>query len=208
MTMKKTKAVAKQPEKSAKEKAEHTTKVTLMPSVNAAAVIADYAKAFGEQDICELIDQLRTKFDQVENGDLKHCESMLVGQAHALQAIFVNLARRSAKQEYLNQCETYLRLALKAQNQCRATIETLAAIKNPPVVFAKQANINQGGGNQQVNNGTPLPNSGTCTRTHAHAGEIINQQNELLEVQHGGETVDTRTAGATIGKNPAMATVD
>jgi len=53
----------------------------------------------------------------------------------------------------LSAMETYLRLALKAQAQSRATLETLAAIKNPPVVFARQANINHGG-QQQVNNGT------------------------------------------------------
>jgi hypothetical protein len=36
---------------------------------------------------------------------------------------------------------TYLRLGLKAQSQCRATLETLAAIKNPrPVAFVQQAN--------------------------------------------------------------------
>jgi hypothetical protein len=37
-----------------------------------------------------------------------------------------------------------MRLALKAQSQCRATLETLAQIKNPPVVLARQANIAQG----------------------------------------------------------------
>ena len=37
-----------------------------------------------------------------------------------------------------------MRMALKAQNQCRMTLETLATIKNPPVVFAKQANTAQG----------------------------------------------------------------
>ena len=42
-----------------------------------------------------------------------------------------------------------MRMAMKAQNQCRMTLETLATIKNPPVVFAKQANINNGG-QQQV----------------------------------------------------------
>ena len=73
------------------------------------------------------------------------------------------------------------------------------AIKNPPIVFAKQANINQGNGNQQVNNGMPA--------SATHAEKTINQSNELLEAQHG-ERMDTRTAGATIVKNPAMATVD
>ena len=44
-----------------------------------------------------------------------------------------------------------MRMAMKAQSQCRMTIETLATLKNPQVVFAKQANINNGG-QQQVNN--------------------------------------------------------
>ncbi|MDO8369524.1 MAG: hypothetical protein Q7S71_02220 [Candidatus Nitrotoga sp.] len=199
MTIKKSKVKAKVPAKTDKVKTEHIAKVTLMPCANAAAVVAEYAKAFGEQDVQTLMEQLRTTFDQVENGDLQHCEAMLVGQAHALQSIFMSLARRAANQEYLKQLETYLRMALKAQNQSRMTLETLAKIKNPPVIFAKQANINQGSGNQQVNNGTPAPAS--------HAEKNINQQNELLEVQHGSETMDSRTTGATIGKNPAMATV-
>jgi hypothetical protein len=37
-----------------------------------------------------------------------------------------------------------VRLTLKAVGQCRATLETLAAIKNPLVVFAKQANMAHG----------------------------------------------------------------
>ncbi|MDP1637111.1 MAG: hypothetical protein Q8K74_01635 [Candidatus Nitrotoga sp.] len=199
MTMKSTKAVSEPPAKTDKAKTEQIAKVALMPCTNAAAVVAEYAKVFGEQNVQALMEQLRPHMDSVNNGDLQHCEAMLVGQAHALQSIFMNLSRRAINQEYLKQYEMYLRLALKAQNQSRMTLETLAKIKNPPVVFAKQANINQGSGNQQVNNGTPAPAS--------HAEKNINQQNELLEVQHGSETMDTRATGAAIGKNPAMATV-
>ena len=184
----------------AKEKSAKTAKVTLLPSANAAAVISEYAKAFGEQDLGALVDELRPHMNDVNDGDLQHCEAMLVGQAHALQSIFVSLARRAVNQEYVKQYEMYLRLALKAQNQSRMTLETLAAIKNPPVVFAKQANINQGNGNQQVNNGTPAPAS--------HAEKNLNQQNELLEVQHGGKTLDGKATSAAIGNDKAMATVD
>ena len=199
MTIKKTKVKAKDPVKTDKVKTEHIAKVTLMPCTNAAAVVAEYAKAFGEQDVQTLMEQLRTTFEQVNNGDLQHCEAMLIGQAHALQSIFMNLARRAANQEYLKQYEIYLRMALKAQNQSRMTLETLAKIKNPPVVFAKQANINQGSGNQQVNNGTPSPAS--------HAEKNINQQNELLTEVHHGETLDTRGTSKAIRNNPAMAAV-
>ncbi len=36
--------------------------------------------------------------------------------------------------------EGFMRMALRAQSQCRTTLETLAAIKNPPSVYARQAN--------------------------------------------------------------------
>lgn len=200
-TKKTAKTEAKPPAKSTKERTELVSKLALKPSANGAAVVEAYSKgAFGEADINVLVDELRTQFDKVENGDLQNCESMLVGQANALQSIFVSLARRAVNQQYLNQYETYLRLALKAQNQCRMTLETLATIKNPPMVFARQANINHGSGNQQVNNGTPAP----ATR----AEKTVNQQNELLEVQHGSETLDTSATGATGRKDKAMATVD
>ena len=66
------------------------------------------------------------------------------------------MARRAAANmgEYLPATETYLRLALKAQSQCRATLETLAAIKNPPIIFAEQANVTTGP--QQINNGATV----------------------------------------------------
>lgn len=34
--------------------------------------------------------------------------------------------------------DAFMRTALKAQNQCRMTLETLATINNPPLVFANQ----------------------------------------------------------------------
>jgi len=47
--------------------------------------------------------------------------------------------------QYPEAFERYMTLSLKAQGQALATLETLAAIKCPPVVFARQANINNGG---------------------------------------------------------------
>jgi hypothetical protein len=58
---------------------------------------------------------------------------VLVAQAASLNSIFTELARRAGLNmgEYIGATESYMRLALKAQAQCRATIETLAAMKNP-----------------------------------------------------------------------------
>ena len=166
----------------------------LKPLSQAAVTIQQWENL---SDVRSMMNELSTQIDLVKNGNMERAEAMLLAQAHTLDALFNNLARRAQNQQYLNQFETNLRLAFKAQSQCRATLETLAALKNPPVVIAKQANISNG--HQQINNGV------SATRTE----KTKNTQNELLvEVQHGSETLDTRTTSATIGKDKAMATLD
>lgn len=174
-------------------KAPVQTDIVLCPSVNAAAVISEYGAPFGEQSIADLAESLSESIAKVHNGDMRRCEAMLLAQAHALQTIFLNLSRRAINQEYLNNYETYLRLALKAQSQCRTTLETLATIKNPPVVFARQANI--ANGPQQVNNDLPNPETDIATRAEKNKFD----QNELLEAKNE-QWLDTRTT-ITSGKN-------
>ena len=166
----------------------------LHPNANAGVVMLEYGKSFGEQNINELITALGATTSKVLDGNMKPVEAMLIGQAQALQAIFTSFSRRAITQDYQKNLESYLRMALKAQNQCRMTLETLANIKNPPVVFAKQANIAHG--HQQVNNGVPAP---------AHEEKTI-QSNEQLEHQHG-EWMDTGTASAAGGINPELEAV-
>jgi hypothetical protein len=93
-------------------------------------------------------------------------------------------------------------MALKAQAQCRMTLETLAALKNPPVVFAKQANINNGG-QPQVNN---APSPVAPARAGAHAERSSTEKTELLEQQHG-ERLDTGEASTAGRTDPHMAAV-
>jgi hypothetical protein len=116
----------------------------------------------------------------------------------------MNLARRANAQEYLSGMDPMLRLALKAQSQCRATLETLANIKSPPVVFARQANINNGG-QQQVNNGA-VAASGGAAPAGAPASESQFAQIKLLEAEHG-KRVDFGAQGAAGGVDSNMAPV-
>ncbi|NJC04587.1 hypothetical protein GGQ97_000380 [Sphingomonas kaistensis] len=144
------------------------------PAVSAAATVLNFAKGtFGKLEITETVEALNDNVAAVKSGNLSGPEAMLVSQAHALNAIFTELARRSALNmgEYIEASEKYMRLALKAQAQCRATLETLGTLKNPPVVIARQANISAGP--QQVNNGA------------APRAEVSsNQPNKLLEQSH------------------------
>jgi hypothetical protein len=140
------------------------------------------------------------QIEVANDGNLKRAEAMLTTQAHTLDAIFNNLARRAINAEYMDHLDRYLRLALRAQSQCRATLETLATIKNPPpVAFVRQANIAHGP--QQVNN-----NSSALANPPSRARENSSSQNKLLEEQHG-ERLDTRAAGTTGNADPAMAAV-
>lgn len=136
-------------------------KKLLAPEANAAMIAAYHQKNTGleseEIGIMEALYAIEDWNSELKgNNPLQLTERMLLSQAIALNQIFTALANKSSRQEYMKNLETYMRLALKAQSQSRATLETLANIKQPPhVVIAKQANL---ANNQQVNNG-PMPDS-------------------------------------------------
>lgn len=172
--------------------------VTTSPELAAFRVInaAEAKSGMGEHiDVPTLLETLRQQAVAVNGGDLTQVEAMLMNQATALQSLFSRLTEKSLSAEYLANFEAFMRMALRAQSQCRATLETLATIKNPPIVFAKQANVTTGP--QQINNGTAAP---------TRAREIESEQSQLLRADHG-QWMDTGTAGAAIGGDPAMATL-
>jgi len=125
---------------------------------NARSLVSFGSPTFGKLSLTECAGVLKETAKGLNDGDLSAAVTMLSCQAVTLNAMFGELARRAGLNmgENLGATETYMRLALKAQSQCRATLETLAAIKTPPVVFARQANINNGG-QQQVNNSPVAP---------------------------------------------------
>jgi hypothetical protein len=175
----------------------------LRPTVQAASTVRAFNKGKDESgpDLTALVAELSTQAATASGGDLGRAEAMLIAQAHSLDAIFGYMARRAAMNagEYLGACETYLRLGLKAQSQCRATLETLALIKNPaPVAFVRQANIGQ---NVQVNNSAAAP-TGDASR----ARESDSLQSRLLEAQHGTR-LDNGTAQASGDLDSQLETV-
>ena len=170
--------------------------IALDPIAGGAVIAASFSKGmFGESDLVSVVEALHDRGKAVRGNKLGSVEDMLVGQAAALNAIFLELTRRAGANlgEYIQAAETYLRLALKAQAQCRATLETLANIKNPPVVYARQANIAHGP--QQVNNDAASP-----------ASDPASPPNELLETEDG-KRLDPGTTGAAIGSDPGLEAV-
>ena len=168
----------------------------LKPQVTAALNIQAWSRDLSVHGLRKaLVEQI----DEVAKGNMERPEAMLLCQAHTLDFLFSELAQQAHNnQSYIATYEPIMRMALKVQNQCRMTLETLSNIKNPPVIFAKQANFS--GGHQQINNGLPA----------SHAGKNEKQPNELLleDGNHASQTLDTRTTAQTSPINSELEAVE
>lgn len=105
-------------------------------------------------DIPALCDEIRARATEVAGGDTSRLEAMLFGQSEALQFLWVWLLEKAMVQEQSVHHDALMRLALRAQAQSRASIETLMLAKNPQTIIARQANVTSGP--QQINNNLDL----------------------------------------------------
>ena len=194
-------SILRTPEQS---EAQAVADAALNPAVNAATVVDTYQANImgGDLNTDALVATLRASMDKSAGGNTSELEAMLIGQATALQTIFVSLAKRAHHQQYQRHLEAFLGLALKAQAQSRATIQAVIDLKFPrQATFVKQANIAHGP--QQVNNGRGIGGG------DVRALENQSEQNELLEgVTYGGAQVDTRATTAAARGNPAVEAVE
>ena len=170
----------------------------LDPATKAAGTLHNLNRNISDQgDVDGYIAELQYLAGAANAGDLSRPEATLAAEAQTLDALFHTLtgwALNNAKEGGNAAYETCMRLAFKAKSQCRATIETLAAIENPPVVYARQANF--AAGHQQVNN------NGEASRVR----ETESTQSKLLEAQHG-QRLDTRAPSTASGANQELAAV-
>ena len=178
--------------------------VSLQPEVRAAFTIRVFEDSAVELN--STIMALQSQISEVQGGSMKRPEAMLTAQMHTLDQIFKTLAIQShtnMKAGYGEAAERYMKLALRAQNQCRTTIEALSAIKNPPVVFAKQMNVSNGP--QQINNGVAT-NTEPMAKDVTHTPENENEQNKLSGA--GNELLaDTRALQKTCRINQTVEAV-
>jgi len=164
-------------DKAGQTHAASVAKTALRPTVQAGiTATALLGPQFPEPDLNELIKNLLVSVDEAAEGDLSRPEAMLVAQAQTLDLLFNKLTRQAVQNigHYPDTVSLYMKLALRAQSQCRAVAETLHEMKHPkPVAFFQQANI--ANGPQQVNNGSPTTPQGS------RAGENQKSPNELIE---------------------------
>lgn len=167
-------------------------------------LFAQHSGVAGGNELNELVKSTRAAVGRAAKGETDHSDGLLTSQAIALNAVFLEMSRRAVLNmgEHMGAMETYMRLALKPQSQCRTTLETLAEIKNPrAVAFVKQANI--AGGHQQINNGTgPGVPAADPSREQSKF-----EQSKLLEETANGQWLDTGTTPSAVDGDPQMAAV-
>lgn len=145
----------------------------------------------------DLANEILDQYKMIEQGDLSRIERLLYAQAIALDAMFDRMLAQTAGSDFMPQIQIFGTLALKAQAQCRATLATIAQIKNPDqTTFIKQL-CQQQNAIQVINN-------------HAELGIPENPEkfaNELLSGA-GHETLECGRAQEAIETNPAMGTME
>jgi len=116
----------------------------LSASAFVSKMIGTAAEAPGIMDYADHVASAGTK---AASGDLELPSRMLAAQAITLDSMFTEFARRAAENmgEYVDAAERYGRLALKAQSNCRATLEALAKLHQPHEQIVRHVHVNDGG---------------------------------------------------------------
>ena len=152
------------------------------PTFKAALTAQLYAPALGQElDTVAMHSKTAELAYNAKNEGLGEIEVMMAAQIYALDSIFHYTAGRAKANmgQYPHAADMYMRLALKAQTQCRSTAETLSAIKNPRA-YIRQTNIAQ---NQQINNSENFTDQ---------TNELLSEQNHAT-LDFGGKSASGRT---------------
>ena len=163
-------------------KAKVAATIACEPTFKAALTAQLYAPAFTQElDIGAVHARTAELSYNAKNEGLGEIEVMMAAQIYALDSIFHYTAGRAKANmgQYPHAADMYMRLALKAQTQCRSTAETLSAIKNPRA-YIRQTNIAQ---NQQINNSENFTDQ---------TNELLSEQNHAT-LDFGGKSASGRT---------------
>lgn len=188
-------------------------KALLMPSLTAAKVIKSHYLDKDDVDMEFLAEELQRKSKAIINGNMADIEDLLITQAYALNTVFGSALSAAAAagipsyDKLLKLKDSYVKLGLRAQAQSRATLETLANIKNPPhLAFVRQQNVAY---QQQVNNGVSTlteaaktTNGNKLPGNSSHAKKNNFSSNKLLtEGDNLNATLDTEATSGTVEKD-------
>lgn len=159
----------------------------LEPNIRHALTASAYANkvlgtTFEAPGIADYVDHVDVATKQAEAGDLSIASRILVSQAITLDSMFTELSRRAAQNmgEYIDAADRYGRLALKAQSNCRATLDALAKLHQPREQTVRHVHVNEGG--QAI----------VADHFHKHERSPVNARND--EQSHAARTDGERAS--------------
>lgn len=90
---------------------------------------------------------IKERADKAATGDMEASSALLMAQALSLDGIFTEYARIALVNvsKHMDASERYMRLALKAQANSRATLEALAKLHQPREQTVRHVHVNEGG---------------------------------------------------------------
>jgi hypothetical protein len=129
----------------------------------AAMALVKLRNPLRQPDIRYVMSILKEQADQIAQSGLHGFEMMLILNLPVLQMVFTKNVEKSAWGSSPEKCQIYGNLALKAQNTCRMTIETIMNLKCPD----RRALIGNMTISQQVNLNSQCPGAGALPRKTA-----------------------------------------
>ena len=162
-------------------------RITLDPQTrNANLAMSFGSQMFGDRlkpEIAESSAALGEEIQRSMKGDLSLATRIFTSQAISLDTLFTEMAGRAGNNlgQYPDTADRYMRLALKAQSACRATLEALTKLHQPREQTVKHVHINSGG------------RAVVADTIYQHAGGTEN-----------GKTIEQSLATATDGPSTAL----
>ena len=128
-------------------------------------------------------DALQSILAEAQAGNMNMASRLLASQAITLDTLFTELTGRAVSNlgQYPDAVERYLRWALKAQSNCRTTVEALSKLHQPREQTVRHVHVNEGG--QAV----------VAEHFHTHKGGVQNAKSDK----------QSHATGAA-GESPAM----
>lgn len=132
--------------------AEIKAMAAIAPVIRHAAVSKGFADQFfvdrGEVGVFDVAEALRVICDKARKGSEDLTTDILITQAVTLDATFTDMLRRASLNfgQYPEAAERYMRMAMKAQANCRVTLEALTKVQRGGEQIVKHVHVDNRGG--------------------------------------------------------------
>jgi hypothetical protein len=159
-------------------------------TAEAAARVIERMDAADKPGAAEFGKAVLARAEKAKAGELEASSELLMAQAVSLDSIFTEYARIALVNivGHMDASERYMRLALKAQANSRATLEALAKLHQPREQTVRHVHVNEGG--QAV----------IADQFHNHARGHRNA--ETAEQPHAAGTSAAGSGTAMLGHDP------